>query len=97
MNHDEHALKRLLKAAKQSQRETPVSMPFPLEARILAGWRSAVPEDESLLLASLFRRAVIFATLIVIVSIGWSRMGDANEVVGAVALASLEKVIQVVP
>ena len=38
MNRDEHILRRLLKAAEQPRRETPVSaMPFPLEARILAG------------------------------------------------------------
>jgi hypothetical protein len=97
MNHDKHALSRLFKAAKHSQRGTPDSMPFALESRILARWRSAMPEDESLLLATLFRRAVAFATLIMVVSIGWSRMGDASEVVGADALASLEKAIQVVP
>ena len=97
MNHDEHSLRRLLKAAKPPQRETPVILPFPLEARILAGWRSVGPEDESLLLATLFRRAVIFATIIMFVSIGWSRIHDVNEVPGAAVMANLEHVIQVVP
>ena len=97
MNHEEQALKRLLAAAKRSQRETPAALPFALEARILAGWRSAGPEDESLLLATLFRRAVIFATVVMVASIGWSQVGDAGEVPGAAALANLESVMQVVP
>jgi hypothetical protein len=97
MNHDEHMLKRLLKAARKSERKTPVSMPFPLEARILAGWRSSVPEVEALVLVSFFRRAVICAILVMVVSIGWSQLRDAREVPGAIALSNLEKVIQIVP
>lgn len=97
MKHDEQALERLLRAARRAQSETPVSMPFPLEARILAGWRSGAPEDESLLLATLFRRAVFFATVIMILSIGWSQMEDTPKVPGAVVIANLEKAIQVVP
>jgi hypothetical protein len=97
MKHDEQALERLFRAARQAQPETQGSMPFPLEARILAGWRSAVPEDESLLLATLFRRAVIFATVIMILSIGWSQVEDTPKVPGAVVIANLEQGLQVVP
>jgi len=97
MKHDEHALERLLRAARPPQSEAPGSMPFPLEARILAGWRSGAPDDESVLLATLFRRAVIFATVIMILSIGWSQLEDANKVPDAVVIANLEQVIRVVP
>ncbi len=97
MKHDEHALERLLGAARQAPGETPGSMPFPLEARILAGWRSGVGEDESLLLTALFRRAVMLAAVIMILSIGWSQLPDAPKVPGAVVIANLEKAIQVVP
>ena len=97
MNRDEHILKRLLKAAKQSPRETPVSIPFALEARILAGWRSFAPEAEALLLASLFQRAAICAVLIMVASIGWNQWSDVHEVPGVVAFLSLAKDIQIVP
>jgi len=97
MKHDEQALERLLRAARQAPGRTQGPMPFPLEARILAGWRSGVPEDESLLLAALFRRAVIFATIVMVLSIGWSQLEDTNKVPGAMVIANLEKVIQVVP
>ena len=97
MNRDEHRLKRLLKAARKSQRETPVSIPFALEARILAGWRSSVPEAEVLLLAGLFQRAVICAVLIMVASVGWSQFSNAREVPGAFAFAKLAQDIQIVP
>ena len=97
MKHDENALDRLLRVARQAPSETPGSMSFPLEARILAGWRSGVPEDESVLLAMLFRRAVIFGTIVMVLSIGWSQLGDAPKVPGAVVIANLERGLQVVP
>lgn len=97
MKHDEHALERLLRAARQAPSETPGSMPFPLEARILAGWRSGAPEDESLLLATLFRRAVFFAMIVMVLSIGWSQLEDAPKVPGAVVIANLEQSLQIVP
>jgi len=99
MNRDEHILKRLLKAAAQSRRETPGAMPFPLEARILAGWRSSAPEAELelLQLASFFRRAVICAVVVMVASIGWSQLSNAREVPGAAALANLAQAVQFVP
>jgi hypothetical protein len=97
MKHDEQALQRLLEAARRSQPEPPDALPFGLEARILAGWRAAGPEDESLLLAMLFRRAVIFAALIMVAAIGWSRLEEATRVPGATVIANLEKVLQIVP
>ena len=97
MKRDEQILKRLLKAAGQSRREIPATMPFPLEARILAGWRSSAPEDDWLCLTRFFRRAVICAGLIMVASIGWSQLSDAREVPGAVAFANLAQDIQIVP
>jgi hypothetical protein len=97
MNHDEQALRRLLKAASQSPTETPEVMPFALEARILTLWRRGAVGDDSLLLASLFRRAVVCAGVIMLVSIGWSQFSGAREVPGATTLARLEQVIPVVP
>ena len=97
MNRNEHILKRLLKAARRSRRETPVAMPFPLEARILAGWRSSAPDEDRLWLAGLFRRAVMCGLLVMGVSIGWSQLSNAPEVPGASALVQLAQDIQIVP
>ena len=97
MNRDEHILKRLLKAAGRSQRETPASIPFPLEARILAGWRSSAPEDNWPGMVSYFRRAVVCAVLVMVVSIGWSELTNAREVPGAMALSNLAQAVQIVP
>ena len=97
MNRDEHILKRLLKAAGQSRRETPDVMPFATETRILAGWRSAAPGEDWLGLARFFRRAVVCAVLVMVVSIGWSQLSNAREVPGATALANLAQDIQIVP
>ena len=97
MNQDEQALRRLLKAASQSPTETPEAMPFALEARILAQWRRGAAEDDSMLLASLFRRAVVCAGVVMLVSIGWSQFSAAREVPAATTLARLEQVIPVAP
>ena len=97
MKRDEHILRHLLKAAGRSRRETPSAMPFPLEARILAGWLASAPEDDWLCLTRFFRRAVICAGLVMVASIGWSQLSNAREVPGAVALANLASNIQIVP
>ena len=97
MNRDEHRLKRLLKAARKSQRETPVSIPFALEARILAGWRSTATEEDWSGMVSYFRRAVACAVLVMVASIGWSQFTNAREVPGALALSNLAQAVQIVP
>lgn len=97
MNRDEHILKRLLKAAKQPRRETPVSMPFALEARILAGWRSSAREEDWSGMMSCFRRAVACAILVMGVSVGWSQFTTAREVPGAMALSNLAQAVRIVP
>ena len=95
MNHDEQTLRRLLNAASRWSTETPETMPFALEARILAQWRRGAAEDDSALLASLFRNAVVCAGVIMLMTIGWSQLSAAREVTGATTLARLEQVIPV--
>jgi len=97
MNRDEHRLKRLLKAAKQSPREMPDAMPFSTEARILAGWRSSAREEDWPGMVGYFRRAVVCAVLVMGVSIGWSQFTTAREVPGAMALSSLAQAVQIAP
>ncbi len=97
MKRDEHILKRLFKAAGKAQRETPEAMPFALEARIIAGWRSSALEEDLSGMVNYFRRAVICAVLVMIASAGWSQFSNAREVPGATALANLAQEIQIVP
>jgi len=97
MNREEHILKRLLKAAGRPQRETPVAMPFPMEARILADWRSSATVEDWTGMVSYFRRAVACAVLVMVVSIGWSQFTEAREVPGAAAFTNLAQAVQIVP
>jgi membrane glycosyltransferase len=99
MNRDEHRLKRLLKAARKPGREIPPSIPFALEARIIARWRSSAPEEklELLSMVSLFRRAMVCAVLVMIASVGWSQLSNVHEVPGATALANFVQDIQIIP
>lgn len=90
----DRSLQRLFKAAAQAPKEPPGPLPFALEARTLAQWRSAPVEDEFALLAALFRRAVICASLITVLSIAWSYRQSGNPAAGAVALANYEITLQ---
>ena len=97
MNHDEHALSRLLRSARRISASAPEAMPFTLEARILARWRSGMPEEDLAWLAGVFRRAVICAGVVMILSLGWSQLSAAREVPGATTLTRLEQAIPVEP
>ena len=97
MNQNEQRLKRLLKAASKASGETAGSIPVALDARILAAWRTSAPEDDLSWMASSFRRAVICAALVMVVSIGWSQFMDARDVPGAAALSNLVPDIKIVP
>jgi hypothetical protein len=97
MNRDDHILNRLLKAARPSRHETPESIPFALEARILARWRSSALEEDWPGMVGCFRRAVVCAVLVMVVSIGWSQFTNVREVPGALALSNLAQAVQIVP
>jgi hypothetical protein len=97
MKHDEQALGRLLRAASRSRTEVRDSLPFALEAQVLAHWRSGKTEDDFALLTALFRRAVIWASVVMVGSIGWSQFSAAREVPGAAVLAKLEQAIPIAP
>jgi len=66
-------------------------MPFGFDTLVMARWRSRPTEDEfAVLLAALFRRAVICAGLVVFLSIVWGSLGNASDASGVVALANYE-------
>lgn len=97
MNGGNHALARLLKAARQSQHEPASSPSFALESKILAQLRSANTQDELASLAVLFRRAAVYAALVMILTLGWSRIVSVNDVPGGTALETLASAMRVVP
>ena len=54
-------------------------------------------EDEFALLAALFRRGVVFASLIMVLSMGWGWMQGRSENTGETALANYAMNIQLPP
>ena len=72
MNKSEFDLKRLLKAAAQATRDVPLEVPFEIERRVLALWRSgAAVVDEFFSPLPLYRRALAFACMLVIAALAF--------------------------
>jgi hypothetical protein len=72
MNKPDHDLKRLYKAAAQGARDIPAEMPFDLERRVLALWRSgAAAVDEFFSPLPLYRRALAFACALVVAALAF--------------------------
>ena len=90
MNPLDHALQRLFQAAARAPEPAPESLPSALESRVLARWRQETTDDRALLLAALFRRAILCASLITALSLVWSYQEDGNVASNTVALANYE-------
>jgi hypothetical protein len=74
VNSLDRSLRRLLNAAARApvKNETTDSSFATLRVVTIARWRAASPEEDWLWLTQLFRRALIFSALIMILSLGWS-------------------------
>lgn len=83
-------LQRLFEAAAQAPEETPGPVPVAVQTRVLARWRSAPAEDDFARLAVVFRRAVVCAGLVMLLSIVWKQRETASPAASAVALATYE-------
>jgi hypothetical protein len=86
MNKPDDDLKRLYKAAAQAARDIPAEVPFDLERRVLALWRSgAAAVDEFFSPLPLYRRALAFACALVVAALAfycWEwRQPPSDEVV----------------
>ena len=64
-------LQRLLKAAAKVATEAVEAPPLGLETRVLANWRAAGTDDESVSLFAFFRRAMLGAGLVLVLSAAW--------------------------
>ncbi len=69
MNRINQHWQRLFRAAARAPRDWPAEPPFGFEARVLAGWRSALAADDSALLLALLRRAFVCACLMMLLSV----------------------------
>ena len=72
MSKADHNLNRLYKAAAQAAREVPAEVPFDLERRVLAMWRSgAAAVEEFFSPLPLYRRALAFACALVVMALAF--------------------------
>jgi hypothetical protein len=94
-SHD--PLQRLFRAAALAPKEIPAAPPVALENRVMARWRNAGIEDDFDLLATLLRRAVVFASLIMVLSMGWGWMQSRSANASETTLANYAMNIQLSP
>jgi len=87
MKESDQSLQKLLDAAAQARSELPETPPFAVEAAIIAQMRSSPRDDEFATLLWLFRRATIFAVLVMTLSGAWHHFATKNSA-GATALAN---------
>jgi hypothetical protein len=94
MNSPERLLQRLFKAAARASQEMPGAPSLALETKVLAGLRPMPVEDDFALLAALFRRAVVCAATVMVLSAGWTWFENREQASGAMALANYTVTIQ---
>ena len=82
MKPNDQTLQRLLKAAAKATPEAAAAPPLGLETRVLAQWRMAGAEDDSISLFAFFRRAVLGASLVLALSAAWSLTRSGGGVTG---------------
>ena len=97
MKKSDDAMQRLFRAAALTSKEMSAAPPIAVENRVMARWRDAGIEDEFDLLASLLRRAVVFASLIMVLSLGWGWIQSKSENASETALATYALNIQLPP
>jgi hypothetical protein len=81
MKATDQTVQRLLNAAAKAAPEAAHAPPLGLETRVLAHWRAAGTDDESVSLFAFLRRAVLGASLVLVLSAAWSLTrsgGNAN-------------------
>jgi hypothetical protein len=72
MKTTNQTLQRLLRAAAKAPAEPAAAPPFGLETRVLAQWRAAGMDDESVSLLAFLRHAMFSAALVLVLSAAWS-------------------------
>ena len=73
-------LQRLLNAAAKSVPEKAEAPPLGLETRVLAQWRAAGQDDNSVSVFAFFRHAVVGAGLVLVLCAAWSLIQTGGSV-----------------
>jgi hypothetical protein len=71
MRHHHDSLHRLFGAAHRAPAGS-TEPPFGFETRVLAGWRTVAPEDDSLWMVMLLKRAFVAACVVAFLSVALS-------------------------
>lgn len=66
------SLERLFRAAAKAAPKTAAPPPLGLETRVLAYWRAAWTNDDSVSLFAFLRHAAVCAALVLVLSAAWS-------------------------
>ena len=82
MRPTDQMLQRLLSAAARATPENVNAPPLGLENRILARWRAEGADDESVSLFAFLRRAVLGASLVLVLSAAWSLTQTGTSAIG---------------
>ena len=82
MKPTDQTLQRLLNAAAKAAPEAAAAPPLGLETRVLANWRAAGTDDDSVSLFAFFRRAVLGAGLVLVLSAAWSLTQSGGSATG---------------
>jgi len=84
-------LERLLQAAAKAPPRGADEIPLGLETRVLTQWRAGATEDESVFLLAFLRRAMVGASLVLVLSAAWSlSRSNADENADGAAFANYE-------
>jgi hypothetical protein len=82
MKPTDQTLQRLLQAATKAAPEAVDAPPLGLETRVLANWRAGSGVDESVSVFAFFRRAVVGAGLVLVLSAAWSLSQSGGGAIG---------------
>jgi hypothetical protein len=72
MNPLNHSFQRLLNSAAKARKDVAGPLPLSVEAGVMAQWRNVEGEDDFAMVVKLFRRAIVFAALIMSLSGVWN-------------------------
>jgi hypothetical protein len=97
MKEHDHVLDRLFRAAARGVVETSEAPSPALTARVLAQWRSAETDDDFAPILRLMRHAVLYAGLIMMLSIAWCWPQNQQESADKTALVSYANSVELPP
>ena len=82
MKPTDQTLQRLLQAAAKAAPEAVDAPPLGLETRVLANWRAGSGDDEFVSVFAFFRRAVVGAGLVLVLSAAWCLTHSGGGAIG---------------